>query len=291
MSDAPEKGFLSPYEYFRTTGKRPKKALGQHFLTQPKTAEKIVRAAEIVPEDVVVEVGPGLGMLTAFLAEATRHLHLVELDPDLADCLEAALTSRGRAVRMHRMDVLHFDWTQLAQEAGQKLVVVGNLPYQISSPLMFRLLEHRRALKHAVFMVQKEVGMRLAALPGSKDYGVLSVLLSLYGRVRALFAVGPGQFHPPPKVDSLVLRIDFPEERPELTEVDLDLLRRLVNAVFQNRRKTAANSLTGFHGLRAEAAREVLEAAGIDPRLRPEAVPPEAFARLARILGASRPGG
>lgn len=282
------KGFLSPQEYFKISGRRPRKSLGQHFLTQPKTAEKIVRAAEIHPEDVVVEVGPGLGILTAFLAGACRRLHLVEVDPDLADVAEAALTDKGDNVRVHRVDVLRFDWTGLAQEVKRRLVVVGNLPYQISSPLMFHILEHRRSVHRGVFMVQKEVGRRLAAAPGSKDYGVLSVLLNLYGRVETLFPVGPGQFYPPPKVDSLVIRMDFPEDRCDLRDVDFGLLRRVVNAVFQKRRKTMANSLIGFQGLNAAAAREVLEAAGIDPGVRPEALAPEAYAVLARVLRASR---
>ncbi len=278
------KGFLSPQEYFRITGRRPRKALGQHFLTQPKTAEKIVRAAEILPEDVVVEVGPGLGILTAFVAGTCRRLHLVEVDPDLAQIVEQALQGKEGSVRVHRMDILHFDWSQLAQETQRRLVVLGNLPYHISSPLMFRILEHRRSVHHGVFMVQREVGRRLAAAPGSKDYGVLSVLLSLYGRVEPLFPVGPGQFYPPPKVESLVLRIDFPEEQCDLKEVDFKLLRSLVNAVFQKRRKTLVNSLIGFHGLKAAQARKALEAAGMDPGIRPEAVVPEAYATLARIL-------
>ncbi|MEJ5348530.1 MAG: 16S rRNA (adenine(1518)-N(6)/adenine(1519)-N(6))-dimethyltransferase RsmA [Desulfosoma sp.] len=278
------KGFLSPQEYFKITGKRPRKALGQHFLSQPKTAEKIVRAAGILSEDVVVEVGPGLGILTGFVAGTCRRLHLVEVDSDLAQLAEQALKDKEDSVRVHRMDILHFDWSRLAEETQRRLVVLGNLPYHISSPLMFRLLEHRRSVHHGVFMVQREVGRRWAAAPGSKEYGVLSVLLSLYGRVEPLFPVGPGQFYPPPKVESVVVRIDFPEEQCDLKDVDFKLLRSLVNAVFQKRRKTLVNSLVGFHGLNAAKARKALEAAGMDPGIRPEAVEPEAYATLARIL-------
>ncbi|ROR01579.1 16S rRNA (adenine(1518)-N(6)/adenine(1519)-N(6))-dimethyltransferase RsmA [Desulfosoma caldarium] len=277
-------GFLSPHEYFRRHGGRPKKRLGQHFLTQPRTAEKIVAAAHLSPDDVVVEIGPGLGILTAHLLPLCPRLHLVELDTGLADYVEEALRHRGHGARVHRIDVLRFDWTRVAKESGRRLVLVGNLPYQITSPLMFQLLEHRRAIHHGVFMVQKEVGRRLAASPGSKDYGVLSVLLSLYGRVKALFAVAPGQFYPPPKVDSLVIRIDFPESEADLGGVDFFMLRRLVNAAFQKRRKTLANSLAGFHGLCAESLRAALRMVGIDPALRAEVLTPKDFAHLARFL-------
>lgn len=280
-------GFLSPHEYFRRHGGRPKKGLGQHFLTQPRTAEKIVAAADLSSDDVVVEIGPGLGILTAHVVEVCPRLHLVELDSELADYVEEALRHRGHGAQVHRTDVLRFDWTRVAKEGGRRLVVVGNLPYQITSPLMFHLLEHRQAIHHGVFMVQKEVGQRLAASPGSKDYGVLSVLLSLYGRVKALFVVAPGQFYPPPKVDSLVIRIDFPEFKTDLSGVDFSMLRRLVNAAFQKRRKTLANSLAGFHGLSAEDVRDVLKTVGIDPGLRAEALAPEDFAVMARALAAS----
>ncbi|MEJ5364039.1 MAG: 16S rRNA (adenine(1518)-N(6)/adenine(1519)-N(6))-dimethyltransferase RsmA [Desulfosoma sp.] len=277
-------GFISPQEYFRLHGGRPRKHLGQHFLTQPKTAEKIVQAATLAPDDVVVEVGPGLGMLTAFLLEACAAVHLVEIDPQLADFLQEAVSGRGGTVRVHRQDILEFDWDGAAREAGRRLVVVGNLPYQISSPLLFRILENRHAIHHGVFMVQREVGRRFAAEPGSGDYGVLSVLLRLYGTVRPVLSVGPGQFYPPPKVDSLVVRVDFPEERSDVEGVDFQWIRQVVNAAFQKRRKTVANSLTGFHGLGAAGVKAVLHAAGIDPTLRPEALGPEAFASLARTL-------
>lgn len=278
------KALVSPQEYFRLHGGRPRKHLGQHFLTQPKTAEKIVQAAGLTPQDVVVEVGPGLGMLTAFVVEVCVAAHLVEIDSQLADFLEKALAGRGGAVRVYRQDVLQFDWSRLAEEAGRRLVVLGNLPYHISSPLMFRILEHRHAVQRGVFMVQKEVGRRFAAEPGSGDYGVLSVLLRLYGTVQPVMSVGPGQFYPPPKVDSLVVRIDFPEERTEVEGVDFHFTRRVVNAAFQKRRKTVANALAGFQGLSASAVRTALKETGIDPGIRPEALRPDQFASLARNL-------
>ncbi len=278
------KGLVSPQEYFRLHGGRPRKHLGQHFLTQPKTAEKIVQAATLAPDDVVVEVGPGLGMLTAFLVDACRRVHLVEIDSQLADFLEEAMSGRGGSVCVHRQDILQFDWSGTAREASRRLVIVGNLPYQISSPLLFRILENRHAIHHGVFMVQREVGRRLAAEPGSGDYGVLSVLLRLYGTVRPVLSVGPGQFYPPPKVDSLVVRMDFPEERSDVEGVDFQWIRQVVNAAFQKRRKTVANSLAGFHGLGAAGVRNALQEAGIDPGLRPEVLSPQAFASLARTL-------
>ncbi|SHG18296.1 dimethyladenosine transferase [Desulfacinum infernum DSM 9756] len=273
--------FPSPHEYFRDQQGRPRKRLGQHFLAQPKTAEKIVEAAHVEPDDVVVEVGPGLGALTAFLVGRCARLHLVELDTDLASFLSDRLASHGHGIRVHSMDVLRFPWDACAREAGRPLVVVGNLPYNISSPLMFRLLENRSLIRRGVFMVQREVGERLAAGPGTKDYGVLSVLLSIYGSVEPLFSVGPKQFYPPPRVDSLVVRLRFHDREPDVPFQDI---RAIVNAVFQKRRKTLANALMGAVPASGETLRRAILRAGLNPTDRPERIPPGSFLELARAL-------
>ncbi|SMC24249.1 dimethyladenosine transferase [Desulfacinum hydrothermale DSM 13146] len=278
--------FPSPHEYFRNHPGRPRKRLGQHFLAQPKTAEKIVEAAAVKPHDVVVEVGPGLGALTAHLVGRCARLHLVELDRDLVAFLAQRLASLGERVRLHAQDVLLFDWDHCVEEAGRPLVVVGNLPYNISSPLIFRLLENRRRIDRGVFMVQREVGERLTAGPGTKDYGVLSVLLSLYASVESLFTVGPKQFYPPPKVDSLVVRFSFLDREPD---VDLEDVRRVVNAVFQKRRKTLANGLKGAVPMGGEALRRAILRAGLDPQDRPERIPPASFVDLVRALKSESP--
>jgi 16S rRNA (adenine1518-N6/adenine1519-N6)-dimethyltransferase len=277
--------FVSPQEYFRRTGRSPRKRFGQHFLNQPKTAERIVESAELSSSDVVVEVGPGLGALTRYILARVRRLHLVELDRDLAAFLEANLPVSECLVSIHRQDILDVDLCTLVEPTGEQLVVLGNLPYNVSSPLVFRLLEFRHCIKRAVLMVQKEVGDRLAALPGGKDYGVLSVLLGVYAQVRTILVVGPGQFYPPPKVDSVVISIDFIESQPSDLP-SFPFLRRLVNACFQQRRKTLLNSLKGLAGRDSALPAKMLEAAHIDPKRRPETLAPQEFVLLARKLRA-----
>lgn len=277
--------FVSPREYFRESGLRPRKRFGQHFLSQSGTAERIVEAAGLCPSDVVVEVGPGLGALTRFILPRVRQLHLVELDRDLAVFMEAHLPATEARVVFYRQDILAFDFCGLARAEETSLIVLGNLPYNISSPLVFRLLEARGCLKRAVLMVQKEVGARLTAGPGGKDYGVLSVLLGIYAEVRPLFEVGPAQFYPPPKVDSQVVSIDF-VGRSEPDEPSFALLRQVVNTSFQQRRKTLGNSLKGLGGAMAARLEESFLTSGIDPKRRPEALSPQEFICLAKALSA-----
>ena len=278
--------FVSPREYFRESGLRPRKRFGQHFLSQSGTAERIVEAAGLCPSDVVVEVGPGLGALTRFILPRVRQLHLVELDRDLVAFMEAHLTVTEGQVVFYRQDILTFDFCRLASSEGESLVVLGNLPYNISSPLVFRLLEARGCLKRAVLMVQKEVGARLTASPGGKDYGVLSVLLGVYARVRSLFVVGPGQFYPPPKVDSLVVSIDF-AGKPAPDEPSFAFLRQVVNTCFQQRRKTLYNSLKGLGEAMGGRLEEAFLTSGIDPKRRPETLSPQEFIGLAKALSAA----
>ena len=275
--------FLTPQQYFRLSESKPRKRFGQHFLAQSRTAERIVASAELEGSDVIVEVGPGLGALTQFILPKVRRLDLVELDRDLATYLEANIPSMECQVFFYRQDVLEFDFGALSRAEGQQLIVLGNLPYNITSPLIFHLLESRSCLKRAVFMVQKEVGERLAASPGTKDYGVLSVLLGACAQVSPLFAVGPSQFYPPPKVDSLVLRIDF-DRGPHIDASSFKWLRRVVNAAFQQRRKTLQNSLKGVVGKNAILLENVFEKSGIDPRRRPETLSSEEFLNLAGSL-------
>ncbi|MGA2404814.1 MAG: 16S rRNA (adenine(1518)-N(6)/adenine(1519)-N(6))-dimethyltransferase RsmA, partial [Syntrophobacteraceae bacterium] len=237
--------FLSPGEYFHGKKFRPRKHFGQHFLAQPATAARIVQSAELTESDAAVEIGPGLGALTRFVLPGVGRLHLIEVDGEMVEYLRERIPP-DKAV-IYRQDALSFDFANLCDREGKRLIVLGNLPYNISSPLMFHLLACFPAIGRAVFMVQKEVGMRFAAAPGGKDYGVLSVLLGIYSKVRTLFSVGPRQFYPPPKVESIVLRMDFAEERPPGPE--FEFLRKLVSKAFQQRRKTLANSLSGLFGL------------------------------------------
>ncbi len=275
--------FVSPQEYFRERGMSPRKRFGQHFLIQPKTAERIVESAELSPSDAVVEVGPGLGALTRFILPRVGRLHLVELDRDLAAFLEGNLHAADCRVSIYQRDILEVDFCALGQPEGERLVVLGNLPYNISSPLVFRLLESRCCIRRAVFMVQREVGERLTAGPGGKEYGVLSVLLGVYARVQSLFIVGPGQFYPPPAVDSLVVLIDFNNDLSSGAP-SFAFLRKLVSTCFQQRRKTLSNSLKGLAGANATLLHEALLASGIDPKRRPETLSAEEFVGLAKAL-------
>ncbi len=272
--------FLSPGEYFHQMKSRPRKRFGQHFLAQPGTALRIVQSAELSHTDAVVEIGPGLGALTRFILPQVEKLHLVELDKNIVEYLRERTSAENAFI--HQQDALSFDFGNLVGTLRKRLTVLGNLPYNISSPLIFHLLESFPAIERAVFMVQKEVGMRFAAVPGTKDYGVLTVLLGIYGKVRILFTVGPNQFYPPPKVDSVVLRIDFGKERPE--GVEFDFLRKLVSKSFQQRRKTLGNSLAGVFGLSSAALGQAFQQALIDPKRRPETLSAQEFLILAGFV-------
>jgi 16S rRNA (adenine1518-N6/adenine1519-N6)-dimethyltransferase len=272
--------FLTPQQYFASRVERPRKRFGQHFLAQPRTAERIVEASNLSPHDVVVEVGPGLGALTRFILPQVGRVHLVEIDRDLCAYLKEALGDSSPHASILQKDILDFDFQALGASEGQRLVVLGNLPYNISSPLMFRMLESRSVIQRVVAMVQKEVGVRWTAAPGGKDYGVLSVLLGVYARSRRLFEVGPGQFYPPPRVDSMVVSVDF--ESPWADPVPpFRLMRGLLNTAFQKRRKTLNNSLKSFGGVSVEVLQSCFAAAGIAGSRRPESLSPEEFIRLA----------
>ena len=182
--------FLTPSQYFRQAEGRPAKRFGQHFLAQPATARRIVETAGLSESDVAVEIGPGLGALTRFILPLVGRLHLIEVDREMSAYLRERLPASGGAT-LHEQDVLSFDFNALSRNEDRRLVLVGNLPYNITSPLMFHLLDSFPAIDRAVFMVQKEVGERFTASCGTKAYGVLTVLLGIYSRVTQLFSVGP----------------------------------------------------------------------------------------------------
>ncbi|MGO9020453.1 MAG: 16S rRNA (adenine(1518)-N(6)/adenine(1519)-N(6))-dimethyltransferase RsmA [Syntrophobacteraceae bacterium] len=272
--------FLSPGDYFHQNKSRPRKRFGQHFLAQPATALRIVQGAELGDADAVVEIGPGLGALTRFILPEVKRLHLIEVDEEMVAYLRERVPEEK--VVIYEQDALSFDFGNLGHEESKRLIVLGNLPYNISSPLMFHLLESFPAIERGVFMVQKEVGRRFAAVPGTKDYGVLTVLLGIYSKVRILFTVGPSQFYPPPKVDSVVLRIDFASKRP--VGPDFDFQRKLVSKAFQQRRKTLMNCLAGAFGLSSGAIKDACEKAAIDPKRRPETLAAHEFLALAGLV-------
>lgn len=251
---------------------QPRKRFGQHFLRDDSVIQQILSAIGPTSTDIVVEIGPGEGVLTLPLAKRVGHLHAVELDRDLV----AKLSQRFAAaenVTIHAADALRFDFAPL----GNNLRVAGNLPYNISTPLLFHLVEQRHAIRDMHFMLQKEVVDRMAAEPGSKTYGRLSIMLGCHMHVEHLFDVPPDAFDPPPKVMSAVVRL-LPRADADVTITDPDLLGAVVNAAFSQRRKTLRNALRQF------ATPQLLDVVGIDPGERPEQVPVDDWIALANLL-------
>ena len=244
----------------------PKKRFGQHFLKDPNTARKV--ASGVTKDDVVLEVGPGRGFLTDFLAERAGLIHAVELDPDVLPSLRETVGERGN-VRIHEGDALRFDYSGL-DPAPNKLA--ANLPYNIASPLVLRLLEEVETLRTLRFMVQLEVARRMAAERGSKDYAAYAVLAQLLARVRISHRVPPTVFDPPPRVHSAVVEM----ERREPPDYYVGI-RRLVLGAFRSRRKRLVNNLP--EPARGPAPR-VLESLGYGPNARAEELAPEDFAAL-----------
>lgn len=263
---------VSPKILLSRLGLRPKKAWGQHFLLHPHQARRIVAALELGGADLVVEIGAGLGALTGFLAQEAGKVLALERDPALAQFLREELFSGPLGVvQVLAQDVLACDFLKLSREEGRALLVVGNLPYQITSPLLFKLIQEKAAVRRAVLMVQQEVGERLLAPPGTKDYGVLSVLVRYHFSLTRLFSLSPANFYPPPQVDSVVLRLSAGETTPPAR--DEALLSRVVKASFAKRRKTLTNTLVAQApalGLTPGEMQTILKVLKIDPARRGE---------------------
>lgn len=275
-------------EILTARGLSPSKKLGQNFLVHRQTAEKIVTLAGVTAEDTVLELGVGLGSLTQPLAERARQVIGLELDSGIIAFHQEQHDLPDNVTLLHQ-DLLKADFAAMARQTGGPLKILANLPYSISNPLLFKLTENRQHLAWAVLMLQKEVGQRLTAPVGCKEYGVLSVLLAGCATVQTLMQVGPGQFHPRPKVDSVVVRICFqpvPERVAQLPAHDPVLLRRVVNAAFQQRRKTLRNALAAaaIGGISRESLTELLVRTGINPETRAERLGIEDFVRLTRAI-------
>ncbi len=249
---------------------RARKRFGQHFLHERAIVERIIAAFDPRPGETIVEIGPGRGALTLPLLERAALLHAIEIDRDLAARLPALVAGRGELV-LHQADALRFDFAALAR--GGRLRVIGNLPYNISTPLLFHLLEQADATSDMVFMLQKEVADRIAAEPGTEDYGRLSVMLQWRFKVEHLFDVAPGAFQPPPKVQSSVVRLR-PRPPAEMISVNRERFARVVQAAFGQRRKTLRNSLRGV------VDEDGFARAGIDSARRAETLTIEEFAAL-----------
>jgi len=269
---------------------RARKRFGQHFLEAP-WADKVVAAISPAHSDRFIEIGPGPGALTLRLAPRVAHLTAIEIDRDIAADLAAKLPPN---VELVEGDILDIDLSRFS--AAGPVRVAGNLPYNISSPILFRLIEAARLgaepanrrepprlptrITDATLMVQREVADRLEAVPGTGDYGVLSISVQLHADVRRVLALPPGAFRPPPKVHSAVVRLTFRPPPPGLA--DERLFIDMVRSVFTQRRKTLSNALAPFAESRGHSAPALLRAAGVDPARRPETLAIAELVRLAR---------
>jgi len=251
---------------------RARKRFGQHFLADPAVIDAILNSIHATSDDVVVEIGPGQGAITEALARQAGHLHAIELDRDLAEKLRRRF-ERYESVTIHEADALSFDFSAL----GERLRIVGNLPYNISTPLLFHLLKHRKNIIDMHFMLQKEVVDRMAARPGTKAYGRLGIMLGCHLSIESLFDVDRLAFDPPPAVTSAVVRLDpLP---PGTFEIDDEaFLSTLVATAFMQRRKTLRNSLKKL------ATASDFKATGIEASQRPEQITIADYVALSNLL-------
>ncbi|MES2900991.1 MAG: 16S rRNA (adenine(1518)-N(6)/adenine(1519)-N(6))-dimethyltransferase RsmA [Pseudomonadota bacterium] len=250
-----------------------RKRFGQNFLTDKFVLDNIIDAIDPKPGEAMVEIGPGLAAMTALIIKRLQHMHVVELDRDLVARLDKQFPRT--ALTIHSGDALKFDFGQIPVPAGQKLRVVGNLPYNISSPLLFHLAEFAHLIEDQHFMLQKEVVERMVAAPGSKVYGRLSVMLQWRYKMQLMFIVPPTAFDPPPQVESAIVRMVPVESK---LACDGPTLEAVVMKAFSQRRKVIRNCLAGMF---TEA--QIVEA-GIDPTARPETVGLEQYVALSNLL-------
>lgn len=272
----------SPRRILQRHGLRPKKTWGQNFLGDPHHLRAIAGACELTPEAAVVELGAGLGHLTRVLGASGARVWAVERDRELLPVLREELRDFPR-VEIVEGNAKTFDLRAVAEQAGREIVVVGNLPYQLSTEILFHVDAQRDCVERAVFLLQREVTERIAAAPGSKAYGVISVLLQLHFDVDVPHRVPRGAFTPPPEVESAVVRLRR-REAPRCDVGDEAFFRRLVRHAFAQRRKTLGNALRSFPDTESEGRAAAFAEAGIDPGLRAEVLSVEDFGALSRAL-------
>ena len=259
------------------------KKFGQNFLIDTHVLDKIVRAAEITPEDYVLEIGPGIGTLTQYLCESAKHVFAVEIDDNLIPILQDTLSPYDNVTVIHN-DVLKLDINKLVEEKceGKRIKVVANLPYYITTPIIMALLEKHLPITDIVVMVQKEVAERMAAQPGGKTYGALSVAVQYYTVPEIALYVPPRSFMPPPEVDSVVVNCKV-RQIPAVELIDEKMFFRVVKAAFGQRRKTLNNALKSM-GVDKNIIADVLDKAGIEATRRGETLTMEEFGAIANIL-------
>lgn len=250
----------------------PKKYLGQNFLFDPSILHRIVEAADITRNDTVVEIGPGLGTLTKILAGVAKKVIAIELDLEL-------YTKLKEEIEEMNIELIHGDALKYPYEELEPFKVVANIPYYITTPIIFRLIETRKNLKSITLTIQKEVAQRIVGKPNTKDYGVLSIAVQYYGKPELKFIIPKGAFRPVPKVDSAVIHIEI-LEKPKVIVRDEKLFFRIVKTAFAQRRKTLSNSLKSI----SKDIKEILINARIEPIRRAETLSIEEFARLAELV-------
>ncbi len=271
----------SPKVLLNAWNLRPRKKLGQHFLVDPSTAEMIVRRCQITSKDTVMEIGAGLGALTIPVAKIAGRVYAVETDSQLTPLLKnELLVHKLTNVEIIEKNILSVDIHSLAKKMDHRLIVMGNLPYNISSQVLIQLLEARQHVNRAILMFQKELARRITASPGNKDYGRLTVMLSYCAEIKSIATIAASLFYPPPKLDSEVVEVNFNILRPYRPH-DETMLFQVIKAAFGNRRKTLKNALStsGLH-IDPQIAHQALTAAGIDPGRRAETLAVTEFVAL-----------
>jgi 16S rRNA (adenine1518-N6/adenine1519-N6)-dimethyltransferase len=261
---------------------KPKKSLSQHFLINHRAARRIVDNLNIREDDKVLEIGAGKGALTRYLLQKARKVIAVEIDKRLCAHLEQTLADKKNLVLINE-DILKIDLGRLADQEGH-FKVIGNLPYQITSPLFSLLLENRKFIPTSVLMVQREAAKRICAQPGGKDWSSLSVAIQLYSEVKTLFHLKPASFFPPPRVESSVIKMTFLKE-PKVLVRDEGLFFRVVRSAFGQRRKMILNSLSANLDLPKRELEFILGKVNLDPKRRPETLSIQEFADLSSVLG------
>ncbi len=268
-------------------GLAPSKSRGQNFLVNRHTAERIITLAGFSPKDRILEVGVGLGALTIPLAESVARVYGLEIDSGIIRYHLEERTLPGN-VELHHGDILRSDFAAMAYQLSNPLKIIANLPYSISNPFLFKIIDNRDLIDQVVVMLQKEVADRLVASPGTKEYGIPSVLFSSCATIKRLLHLDASEFHPRPKIDSQVIRINFRKNQPD--RCDFSALQKIVRSSFQNRRKTLLNNLSlvpwpamsHMHGRSEmkEKLRITLENAGIVPERRAETLSVAEFLHL-----------
>jgi len=249
---------------------KPRKRFGQNFLHDQNVIQNIIYAVAPQDDQILVEIGPGQGAITRLLLEHCKQLHVIEIDRDLVQHLKSQFPASEKLL-IHNIDVLDFDFNTLAKD--QRLRLIGNLPYNISTPLLFHIFNSTDRIDDMHFMLQKEVVDRMAAEPGSKRYGRLSIMTQYHCAVEPLFNVAPGSFNPPPKVQSSIVRL-IPHTQKPVTVSDYKLFAQIVNQAFSLRRKTLRNALKTIIN------EQGLIDCDVDPTKRPETISLKAFARI-----------